>query len=158
MSSNVVNASPYLRTTRSFPEELQPLTVEVNKSYLDIAAAVNDRTIGIFSSNRPSITGNAWFVVSNQKQQTLRQVYPFSAAGSIAHGITVSGIAGFVQIYGTVSDDSGNWYPLPYVDTVDVTNQISLQVTSTNIVITQGAGALFIIQSGFVVLEWLSAP
>lgn len=157
MASNVVNAAPFLRTTRSFPEELQPLTVEINKSYLDIAAAVNDRTIGIFSANRPAQTGNAWFVSSNRKQQTLRQVYPFSAAGSIAHGITLSNSGGFTAIYGTVSDNSGNWYPLPYVNAVLATNQISLQVTATNIVITQGAGALFVIQSGFVVLEWLSA-
>jgi hypothetical protein len=154
-----LQGSPYLRNQRDFPDDnAKLLAVQVDKAYIEIANAVNSRIIGTFAPNFSIVTGESWYLKGgSQKQQTLRQVYPFSVAGSIAHGITVSSISGFTAIYGTVSDTSGNWYPLPYVDSTSAANQISLQITATNIVITQGAGAPFTIASGFVVLEWLSA-
>lgn len=158
MSSNIVNQVSYLRTTREFPEEAQPLAVEINKAYVDIANAVNSRTIGLFPSNKPAINGEQWFTRgSNQKQQALRQVYPFVAANlpNIPHGITISQISGFIRIWGTYVDSGGVWYPLPFVSATAVANQVQIQVNSTNIVITVGAGAPVPV-SGFVILEWLS--
>lgn len=155
MTANVVNQVAYLRTSREFPEELKNLTIELSKAYIDTANAINVRTIGIFPVNRAAITGEGWYL-NTQKQQTLRQVYQFTAAGSIAHGINTTQIAGFTRIYGTFTDGT-NWYPLPYVDSVLATNQIMLVVTPTNIVITAGAGAPAIV-SGFIVLEYLSNP
>lgn len=99
MSANVSNQTSFLRTSREFPLESQPLSVELNKSYIDIAIAVNSRVIGIFPTNRAAITGESWFL-TNQKQQTLRQIYPFTAAGNIAHGINTATIFGFTRIYG----------------------------------------------------------
>ena len=128
--------------------------MELNKSYIDSANAINSRTIGLFPTNRPAINGEEWFITAS-KQQGQRQVYTFTGAGSIAHGITVSNISGFTRIYGTVKDSSGNWYPLPLVSSTDVTAQISLQVTSSNIVIAAGADTITI-ASGYVVLEWLA--
>lgn len=160
MTTNVINQIPYLRTSRNFPEDLHQLTVEVNKSYVDIANAVNQRIIALFPANRPAITGESWFVNRNQRQETFRQVYPFTAVvgvvAPIPHGITFEDISGFTRIYGTVVDTIPVWYPLPYVDVVNVTNQISITVDATNINVTQGAGAPFTIVSGYVVLEWLS--
>lgn len=155
MTTNVVNNAPYLRSSRNFPEEAQPLSVELSRSYIDIAQKLNDRTIGIFPTNKAAITGESWFLINNQRQQTFRQVYTFTAAGSIPHGINVSGIGGFTAIYGTFTDGS-IWYPLPYVNVVATNNQVSVHVTSTNIVITAGGGAPPAITKGFVVLEWLS--
>lgn len=147
--------SPFLRNQRNFPQDsTQSLTVEINKAYIDIAQKVNDRTIGIFPLNSFVTTGNIWYLTGpTGRQPTLRQVYTFSAAGSIAHGINLSQIGGFVQIYGTFTDGT-NWYPLPYVDIV-AANQISVYVDPTNIVITNGGGAPSI-TSGYVVLEWLA--
>lgn len=153
-SSNVVNSTAYLRTSRDFPEDPQALRMELNKSYIDSANAINCRTIGIFSTNIPAVSGEEWFL-AGIKQQGLRQVYRFFSAGSLAHGINLSNIAGFTKIYGTFTDGT-NWYPLPYVDVVSATNQVNVIVTPTNIVITAGAGASPTISSGFVVLEWLS--
>ena len=48
MTTNVVNQMPYLQTSRNFPLEAQPLAVEVNKSYVDIANSVNNRMIGLY--------------------------------------------------------------------------------------------------------------
>lgn len=155
--TNAINQTPYLRTSRLFPEEIRQLSLEVNKSYVDIANAVNNRTIGLFPSTRPAFTGNSWFIQANKEQQTLRQVYPFTINNlSIPHGINISFIYGFVSIYGTFVDSNNNWYNLPYVDVVNAMNQINLVVNSTNIQITIGSTTPIALQSGFVVLEWLS--
>jgi hypothetical protein len=157
MSTNVGNNAPFLRTTRNFPEDPQALSVEISKSYLDIANIVNARTIGVYATV-PIVTGNTWYVRGgSQKNQSLRQVYTFTAAGNIAHGINLANIAGFVAIYGTFTDGT-IWYPLPYVNVVAANNQVSVTVTGTNIVITAGGGAPPTITKGFVVLEWLSNP
>ena len=155
--TNAINRVPFLRTSREFPKDLSQLAVEVNKSYVDIANVVNERTIGLYPTTRPAVTGNRYFLVANQAQQTLRQVYTFTSAGSIAHGITISNIAGFVSIYGSFTDGT-NFYPLPYVDILSADNQINVIITNTNIVITAGAGAPPTIVSGLIVIEWLSQP
>lgn len=149
-----INKTPYLRNQRHFPQEPQSLAVELNRSYTDIASSVNARTIGIFPMNSPSITGEEWFI-SSQKQQSLRQLYTFTSAGSIQHGIITANASGFTRIYGTFTNGT-NWYPLPYVDATAANNQVQVIVTSTNIVITAGGGAPPAITSGFVVLEWLA--
>jgi len=153
MSTNIVNQVPFLRTSRNFPQDAQPLSVEINRSYVDTAEKVNDRVIGIFPTTRPAITGEKWFM-GGTHQQTLRQVYPISAAGNTAHNINFAQIYGFTRIFGTFTDGT-NWYPLPYVDAAAATNQVEIIVTSAQIQITRGAGAPAITK-GFVVLEWLS--
>jgi hypothetical protein len=151
-----VNKTPYLRVQRNFPtDNPQALAVEVDRAYCDTAAKVNARTIGIFPTLSPSVTGEAWFYNEGQKQQTLRQLYTFTAAGNIAHGINFTTIAGISRIFGTFTDGT-NWYPLPYVDVLSATNQVNVIVDPTNIVITAGAGSPPAITNGFVVLEWLS--
>lgn len=157
MSTNVVNQSPFLRTTREFPEEIHKLTVEINKSYVDIAQSVNQRTIGIFPTNRPAVTGNTFFLSSSSRQQTLRQIYQFTGAGSIPHNINISQIWGFASITGTFTDGS-IWYPLPYVNATAANNQVSVTVDSTNIIITAGGGSPPSITKGIVILEWLALP
>lgn len=162
--SSIIQQSPYLRVQRNFPpDNMQALTVEIDRAYCDTATKVNSRTIGIFAQNKPLVTGERWFfdalsaeqTTNAQQQQTLRQIYTFTAAGSIPHGITMNGIFQFSKIYGTFTDGT-NSYPLPYVDVVSATNQVNVIVTPTNIVITAGGGAPPAITSGFVVLEWLS--
>ena len=157
--NNVVNQVAFLRTSRDFPEDLEQLSIECDRSYIDIAGAVNARTIGIFPTNRPAITGESWFVKNNQRQQTFRRVYPFTGPvpAPIPHGINTTTIAGFTKIYGTFTDGT-NWYPLPYVTTtMAVGSQVSVFVTPTNIVITAGGGgAQPVIVSGWCVLEWMS--
>lgn len=149
--------SPYLREQRTFPpESMNLLTVEIDRTYIDIAQKVNNRTIGIFALNGPIVTGERWFLQGQPKpQQTLRQLYSFTAQGSYPHGINLSQIAGFTRIYGTIYDGT-NWYPLPFVNATAANSQVSLVITPTNIVITEGGGASPTITQGFVVLEWLS--
>ena len=159
MGLTLANSVAYLRTSRQFPEEIKQLCLEINKSYVDVANAVNSRTIGLFPINVPAITGDQWFSLNSsstgQRNQTLRQVYQFTSAAPINHGILINEISGFTRIYGTFTDGT-NWYPLPYVDVADATNQINIYVSPTQIVISAGAGSPPSITSGYVVLEWLS--
>lgn len=154
MGLSLANSVAYLRTSRQFPEEINQLCLEINKSYVDVANAVNARTIGLFSVNKPAITGESWFVTS-QRQQTLRQVYQFTSASSINHGILTNEITGFTRIYGTFTDGT-NFYPLPYVDTVNASNQVNVYVSPTQIVISAGGGTPPSISYGYVILEWLA--
>lgn len=161
MSSSTVNQVPYLRTSRDFPtDNPQALGVELNKWCIDVSQTVNNRTIGIFPTSQPAVTGETWFLGgSTSKRQGFRRVYPFSSGSlTIAHGIVTTQITGFTAIYGTFVDGSGNFYPLPYVDATAANNQIALQVTATNIVITLGGGSPPTLASGYVVLEWLANP
>lgn len=154
---NVPANSSYLRNQRQFPSDSpQALSVEVDKAYLDIALKVNDRTIGTFSKNYSTVNGETWILSGgNNRQQAQRQVYTFTSAGNIPHGLTLSNIPSFVRIFGTFTDGSV-WYPLPYVDATAANNQVSVTVTGTNIVITSGGGSPPTVSAGICVLEWLS--
>ena len=154
MSSNTLNQSPLLRTSRSFPQDSQPLSVEINRSYVDIAEKMNDRTIGLFPTNKSIQNGEKWYLTASKVQSAFRQVYPFTSAGNIAHGLKINQIGGFTRIYGTFTDGT-NWYPLPYVDINAASNQVSIMIDPTNIEIIAGGGAPSI-TSGMAILEWLS--
>ena len=157
MSTNVVNGVPYLRTSREFPEQIEQLSVEVNKSYVDVANAVNNRTISLFPTIRPAINGESWFVNKNQRQQALRQVYTFTTLpASIPHNIDNVIPGQFLRGFGTYTDGT-NTYGLIFGSSTAIAGQIVFYITSINIVFVSGAGAP-VPTSGRVTLEWLSAP
>lgn len=155
MSSNILNRGALLRGQRLFPQESQPLSVELDRAYVDIASKVNDRTIGFYPTNVPALTGEKW-TIGGLTYLGFRRVYEFSAAGNVAHGLTTTSLFAFTRIYGIFTDGS-IWYPLPYVNVVAANNQVSITVTSANIVITAGGGAPPTITRGYAVLEWISS-
>ena len=148
------NNSPFLRNQRNFPnQDTKMLSLENDRAYIDIATKVNDRTIGIYALNAPVLTGEKWYLTgSTQVRGTTRQLYTFTSAGNIKHGLAP--LPPMTRIYGTYTDNT-KWYPLPYVDTVNVTNQVSVSIGTNNISIVAGAGAPTI-RSGFIVIEYLS--
>jgi hypothetical protein len=163
MTSNVINQVPFLRTSRQFSEDIKSLTLEINKSYIDIATAVNNRIIGIFPTNRPAVTGESWYF-SSQRQQTLRQIYSFGAIApgtelDIPTGISVPDIVIFTKIYGSVITNGPDYRPLPYIDPATLTTGMTILVGQIaglqQIRIVIGATALPV-TSGVAVLEWLS--
>ncbi len=158
MNNNASKQGHYLRSSRSFPEDLHLISIEVNKAYIDIANTVNDRIIGLFTSNRPIVNGESWFYDQNRKQQGFRQLYVLGAIVdnmTVAHQIQVSTTAGFTRCYGEYTDGT-NWYGLISGSNVAIAGQISFYITPTNIVFRVGAGAPAGVTSGRVVLEWLS--
>jgi len=156
-NSNVINPVPYLRTSREFPEDIHQLTVQANKAFVDTANAVNNRTIGIFPTGNPAITGESWFLVANQKQQTLRQVFTFTTTGAINHGINIIDPNQFTNKTAGSYTDGTNSYGLVYGTTVAVAGLITFYVTATQIVFLTGAGAPTL-TAGRITLEWLSNP
>ena len=154
MSTNFVNQTPFLRTTRKFPEEIEGLQVEIDKSYLDIANVVNDRTIGLFPVNKPAITGESWFLQGNRKQQTIRQTYTFTSTASFAHNISLITFPNIVRAFGSYTDGTST-YGLLFGTSVAVAGLKGFYITSTQVVFTLGAGAPAL-TSGVITLEWLS--
>lgn len=167
--TNIVNGTPYLRSTRSFPENLHDLAFQSSKAYLEVANAVNQRTIGIYPVIKSAITGDQWFVNKNRKQQSLRQVYTFgaNAAGTtITIPYKIPGFDQFVRIWGTcITTNTAvpgpgpfvvlDYRPIPYSSVTAVNQQIELKVTPTNIIVNIGAASPNLI-SGLIIIEWLS--
>lgn len=155
MTTNFVNQVSFLRTSRSFPKDIDNLITEMDKAYIDIANAVNFRTISLFPINKSAINGESWYIKANQRQQGLRQVYSFTAIGNIAHQLNVDNII-ITTPKGTFTDGT-NWYGAIYGSNISIAGQVSFYVTPTNIVVQAGAGAPAI-TSGYIVLEWISQP
>ena len=155
--SSSIQQSPYLRVQRNFPtDNPQALSIEIDRAYTDTAQKVNARSIGIYGVNFPIVTGDQWFLAgSTEKQQSLRQIYSFTAAGNIAHGIGWTSVS-FIgpNSYGTFTDGT-NWYGAIYASSTAIAGQVSFYVTPTNIVVLAGAGAPTITQ-GYINLEWVS--
>lgn len=161
-------AMPYLPTSRTFPTDIEDLRGVLSKSYVDIANAVNKRTIGTFNTIQV-VTGNLYYSTQNndvhnpiQFRQSYRRIYPF---GPIAAGATLTinhlltGIIQFVAQYGNCITDAivnpnGKYLPIPYTSVINVNQQIQLYVNDTQIFILNGAGADNIL-SGTIVLEYL---
>ena len=153
--TSIVNQAPFLRTSRNFPNDPQELAVELTKSYIDIALNVNNRSIGLFPTTRPAITGDSYYLSNNLKQQSLRQVYAFTGTGNIPHGVNTTQFSTFSRCYGWFTDGT-NWYGAIFGSNVAIAGQVSFYLTPTNIVVLAGAGAPSIV-SGNIVLEWLSS-
>ena len=151
--SNIVNSVPNLRTSRDFPREVEQLAIEVNKCYIEIAQAINVRTIGLYPMNRAAITGNAYFFTT-RPNQTLRQLYTFKTTTAINHNIPNINPSQFVQCFGSFTDGI-NGYGLFFASSVAIAGQITFYLTSTQIVFVLGAGAPTL-TSGLIVLEWIS--
>ena len=81
--NDVLNTSGFLRTSRSFPEDPKLMQSEMNRSYVDLARGINNRTIGFFPVNRSVANGEQWFITKNQRQQALREVYQWNDSNLI---------------------------------------------------------------------------
>lgn len=157
---NLISDAPFIRTTREFPPDLHQLSLEVSRSYIDIANNINNRTIGQYPTVRIAVTGNTYFLDNNQRFQSMRQVFQFGAiaAGTFLHiPYKFQGFTQFVSITGTCLTDFPDYRPLPYASTfangnIDLLVNPTLQV----IVISLGATSPNIV-NGIVVLEWISS-
>lgn len=154
--NNFVNQNPLLRGSREFPTDSEDLAQEVNKSYVDVATAVNLRTIGLFPNTRAAITGENWYIIGTQKQQTIREVYPITSYASFNHNIDTTKIDKFSVIRGMgYNATAGEYWPLPYINGTSATGSVGMAVNTTQVTFSAG-GTAPAIQSGFVLLEWLT--
>lgn len=152
-----VNQAPFLQNVRKFPQDLDGLQSEASKSYIDIANAVNLRSIAIFESSAVT-TGEKWFKSISDanpqvKSQSLRKVFPITDS-TLTQTHSLGTITRITRIYGA-AQNSTNYFPLPYVDVTNVNNQIAIILSTTQLVVTKGAGAPPAITTGYVVVEWI---
>ena len=161
MANQIINNEAFLRTSRDFPEDLHMGFRETNKSYIEIAQKVNERTIGLFTTSKSSITGESWYLVNNQRQQAFRQVYVLSVTGgafnAVTHGIKVITPNQFNPHCAGSWTDGTNSFGLIYGSSSATTipGQISFYVTSTQILFKADAAAPTP-TAGTILLEWLS--
>lgn len=151
--NTVVNQTPFIRTTWNFPVEAPSMSVEMNRAYVDIASFINARTIGIFPTNKPAVTGETWYFTP-QKQQTLRQLFAFTSTANIPHNLNLDRIFAFARLFGAYTDGT-NWYGLIGGTSVAIPGQISFYITPQDIVFVVGAGAPPLTK-GNLVIEWIS--
>ena len=153
-SSSIANPGNFLRTSRNFPAEIQPLTVEINKAYVDIANQVNDRISAIFGTVL-TITGESWFLDGQAgRQNSLRQVYVVTATGTYVHGINFQDMTAFSRMYGQYTDGT-YWYGLIPASNTAIAGQVSFYLDNTNINVIAGAGAPSLTY-GLIILEYIS--
>ena len=161
--------SPFLPTTRVFPEDISQLLIVLTNIYSSIAQAVNQREISSFNLNE-QLNGQNFYNPANIQipRQCFRQCF---LIGSISPGSsfvispsastpTPTDITLGVHMYGGIITDVPDYRPLPYVDVTAVTNQVSVTVTQdsvtlqTTITVKNGSTAPSI-TSGYLVLEYL---
>lgn len=149
---------PFLREQRKFPRDNpQDLAIQTDQAYIDIASKVNNRVIGIHAINNQSVTGEQWYLEGSSgstRQQTLRQIYPFTASGNIAHSINIESVSQFTKCQGAFTDGN-NFYGVLFAGSTTIAGQVTFYVDKTNIIVQSGAGAPTI-QNGIIILEWLA--
>lgn len=155
--NNITNQIGFLRNSRTFPEDLHQLTVEVNKAYVDTALVVNNRIISTFSVNKPSRDGENWYFTT-QRQEGFREVYRFTSGGAIIAdiplGFTLASISQPTRCWGQYTDGT-SFYGIIWASSVAIAGQVTFYLTPDVIRFVVGAGAPTI-NSGFVVIEWIS--
>jgi hypothetical protein len=159
MNNNLSQVS-FLIKTRDFPKDAALLSGVLDRTYIDIANAVNNRVISIFAITKPTQTGETWYLDGNIRYQALRQVYTFTSTSDIPIGFKFSAISSFSRMSGTYTDGT-SWYGLVPATSVAVAGVISFYLgvgssTSDSIKFLVGAGAPSL-TSGKIIIEWLSS-
>lgn len=153
--ANTLNA--FLKTYEYFSPDQQQFLITLEALYTQIAHAVNIRELAQYSLVE-NITGQQFSNATNSNVTiySFRTVFYIGAivAGatlSFAHNLTLTQLT---DAYGTCITSVVDYRPIPYASATLVTNQIELKITSTNIIIINGATAPNI-TSGIIVLEYL---
>lgn len=154
MSSNIANRLPFVRLTRHFPEELPLLVREVTKAWEDMATAMNNRTISVFPTAKPALSGENWFLTGARAFESKRQVFTFTSLSAINHGIDFDSVEYFTRCYGEYTDGT-NWYGIISGTSSTVSGQLLFFVTPTAITFVQD-GTQPALTKGIITLEWIS--
>lgn len=157
-TSSNSSIAPFLSTTEVYPEDVSQRQIKHTNIYSNVSNAINVREIAIYDLQQ-LLTGQRFFNATNVQNLRFgyRKVFRLGAlvsgaTATIAH--TISGLTTFTRLYGTIIDSAGFHLPLPYVDALNVTNQVSIYADVTNIYVVNGATANNIV-SGIIVAEYL---
>jgi hypothetical protein len=145
--------SPFLPLQRNFlHKNTNDLTVVLDKSYVEIASRVNERSIGIYAPGNAITTGDKYYM-QGQPESSQRCLYMVSSAPTtIPHNIDMQNINVITKMYGQYTDGT-SWYGLIADDNKGITNQITFSLDQTNInVLSTGTPNPLI--RGIIVIEW----
>ncbi len=150
----------YLPTSIYLPPDQIQMLIRLQAYLREISLKVNIRQLGFYETIETP-AGQNFFSLENTSDASInrlsfRKVFSF---GTIAPGALLQipineDVVFFTNIYGTAVQTGPIVIPLPYVDTVNVTNQVSVDILNGNIEIQSGATATNI-DNGIIVLEYL---
>ena len=157
-SSDEALQSNQLPISFEFPLEQDEFRNTVDNTYKRIANSVNTKVGGLYplqeiAAFKQYYTANDPFVFRN----VYRKIFSFGAIAAGATLLIPHGITTFTEmtvIEGHCITDIIDYRPIPYVSNANVNQQISIRVTSTDIVIVNGSGAPNITQ-GTAILEYV---
>lgn len=120
-------------------DEREQFQHQLQRMHIVIANTTNATIddVSFFAKERQ--TSFTWLDNKPIYTKTFTATLTIAGVNNIAHGIT--GIKTVIGLFGSAQDAATGFskaIPLPYVDTSSVSNQISLSVDPTNIVITLG--------------------
>lgn len=160
MTFRPVNSlAPFIPTSTYFPQDFQQFRIKFLEIYRDIANASNTRDNGIHDLEE-FVSGQQWFTAGDpqKKRLTFRKVFNLGAiaaggTSTTAHGLTGNPLV-FTYIGGTAITNVVDQRPIPFASVTAVNQQIQVQCTATNLVVTNGAASPAI-TSAIIVLEYL---
>jgi hypothetical protein len=129
----------------TFPEEDKEFREALTLLLKRFATTINTKEGGLYTLTE-LVNNEQYFTPGNT--QAFRLVYrttvnfgalPNAGVKSVPHNIAFTSTYSATHIYGAASDTTGlNYIPLPYASPT-LANNIELDITSTNVVITTGA-------------------
>lgn len=141
----------------TLPEKQEDSFKAIRDEVVSIKENVNKKTYGLFTTTE-LLNNERFFGDDNQSTRSVfRKVF---SIGAIAAGATlntvhgISGITHVTRLSGSIKTNAGNFKPIPYVSTVALNQQISLDLIGANLVIVNGAGSAPV-DSGLIILEYL---
>jgi hypothetical protein len=164
MTFQPVNSlTSYLPTDLILPEDPLELRRVLDDTLKRLIDAVNDKDIGHYAIIT-LLNGQKFFTPGDP--QNFRNVFrkvidlgglnDFTAVNpqNVAHGMTITADLEITRIYGTATDPSTTYIPLPYLDMTGGANHIQLSMDNTNIVLRSNLD-----YSGFTtayaIVEWV---
>lgn len=162
------SVGPYVPPNIIIPDEWKEAQLILTDYFIKNAEATNAREIAHYQDAAlnaagenisETVTGQTWFTPGdpNKFRYGSRTVVNFGTlpnAGttSVAHGINITGNTVFTRIYGTATDPSTAFIPLPFVDTGGSHVELNVDATNVNIVTTADYTGY---TTAYVVLEWV---
>jgi len=157
MTAELNTLGVYVKPYQNFQVDEEQLRILLNTINQKTASAVNLKDTGIYQTIE-QVNSQTFFNTVNPQQvrNAFRKCFVVpaiatGATGTINHGIT--GMTIFTRIYGTCITDVIDYRPIPY-SAITTTDNIEMNVTSTQIVIANGSTSPNI-TDGIVVLEYL---
>lgn len=143
-------------------KEFKELLVRLYQNINNIVLALNIKDSGYYDQTQ-FVNGQLFFpntILPQQYRQVQRIVINFgtlpnATSISIAHGITVNANTTFTRIYGAATNNTQtSFIPIPYSSASSVNNNIELEITDTDVIITTSADYSAYITT-YIIVEFL---